>query len=123
MKVETFLICDSVQSLPNGKHIIQRERREFVVNNVPSKSHPISMPIYISLAKGEQGMHRVGFTIKSERGEKASDGYELAGDFTDSISFVYKDVLRFASVGNYIAQLILDDKTVAKWFFEVKLLH
>ncbi len=124
MNVETFLICDSVQTLSTGKHIIQGERHEFVVNKVPTKIQPISMAVYVSLAKGEQGKHRIGFTIKSDHGENACDDYELVVGFTgDYYSFVYEDILHFASTGRYVAQLIIDDIAVAKWPFVVKLLQ
>ena len=124
MKVETFLIADGVQSLPDGKHVVQGERREFIVSHVPNTSLLVSMPVYISISKAERGKHKVGFTILSERGEKASDGYEVSGEFPgDYISFVYQDILRFPSVGNYVAQLTVDGRKVAKWLFAVRLLQ
>ncbi len=81
MKVDTFTISDGVRSLPDGKHAVQGERHEFIVSRIPATSHPISLPVYIGLSKSERGKHEVGFTIMNERGEKASDGYKISGDF------------------------------------------
>jgi hypothetical protein len=121
MKVETFLICESVETQSNGKHIIQGERQEFFTQKVPSVSQPVSIPVYISLSPHEGGKHKVGFTVKHERGDNAIDGYEITGDFQgDCISFVYQDVMRFSLLGNYSAKLTIDGRVVSRWPFVVK---